>query len=92
MKMPELNEQRQMSCRDFITDAVMKYWKRNRALLHQEVALALIECAAMMTGNIKCPECRRLAANSGKTSLEMFIGAALDIAAKDDAVSEGHIH
>jgi DNA invertase Pin-like site-specific DNA recombinase len=27
--MPELNDRRQMACRDFITDAVLKYWKRN---------------------------------------------------------------
>jgi hypothetical protein len=91
-KMPELNGRREETCRNFITDAVMKYWKRNPTLTHQEVALALIECTAMVTGNIKCPECRRLAADHGKTSLGMFMETALDIAAKDDAGHAGHIH
>jgi hypothetical protein len=31
-------------------------------------------------------------ADHGKTSLGMFMETALDIAAKDDAESEGHIH
>jgi hypothetical protein len=90
--MPELNDRRQMACRDFITDAVLKYWKRNPALLHQEVTLALVECTAMITGNIKCPECRRLAAEAGKDSLGIFMETALEIAAKDDAAGKGHIH
>ncbi len=88
----KLDAGRSMACRDLVTDTITRFSKRNPDAPPQEIALALIEVTAAVTGTIACPECRLLAANNAKLSLTDFLQVALDLAVKKDPPCAKHVH